>query len=56
MLNGVSAVAGLAKSGGVRSDAQTLAPEIESARLDRPANLNDRTDRGMRTPEPLLAL
>lgn len=50
MVNGVSAVAGLANSGGVRSDAQTLAPEIESARLDRAANLNDRLDRGMRTP------
>ena len=29
MVNGVSTVSGLAKSGNVRSDAQTLAPEIE---------------------------
>lgn len=44
VVNGVSMVSGLSKSGDIRSDVQTLASKIES----RFANLDDRLNRSTR--------
>jgi len=50
VVNGVSKVSELAKSGHIRSDAQTSAPEIEWAGFDRSANLEDRRNRSTYNP------